>query len=94
MNKNIVCDEFVSTGVKCGVCNVYKKLSMPIYPNQYEVEMFCKTDNHQKCPIRISFATDSRVGWVERSETQREKYEASPNVFVESRTSTQPTVSH
>ncbi len=52
MDKNIICEEFVSTDVKGGKCNVYKELSLPLYPNRYEIEMFCKTENHRKCPIK------------------------------------------
>lgn len=60
-DKNVVCNEFVSTSMKGGICNVYRELSLPLYPNRYETEIFCKTENHQKCPIRSSSATDSFV---------------------------------
>lgn len=60
-NENIMCKEFISTSVKGGICNVYRELSLPLYPNRYEIEMFCKTENHRKCPIRSSSAPDSLV---------------------------------
>lgn len=59
-DKNIICREFVSMGAK-GVCNVYRELLLPLYPNRYETEVFCKTENHQKCPILNSSLADQSV---------------------------------
>ena len=46
------CKEFTWTAGNEGMCNAGKEVLLPIYPNRFEIETFCKTDNHRRCPIR------------------------------------------
>jgi hypothetical protein len=48
-----VCREFIkkSRNDGNGRCTACKEISLPLYPNLYEIETYCKTENHRKCPI-------------------------------------------
>lgn len=69
-DKAIVCKEFITDGINRDMCNVYEKIPLPLYPSPYEIETFCKTSNHLKCPIRNfaalmnSAGTETREGDV------------------------------
>ncbi|MCF6154352.1 MAG: hypothetical protein E3K36_03675 [Candidatus Brocadia sp.] len=47
-DKDRFCKKFKINGK---ICNAYRELSLTLYPNVEEIRTFCKTENHEKCPI-------------------------------------------
>lgn len=50
--KAIICNEFVTDSMDSEICTAYKKIPLPVYPSLYQIETFCMTENHVKCPVQ------------------------------------------
>lgn len=58
-NKDFACKKFIDNKINNGICTTYEELSLPLYPDLYEIKTFCRSKNHQNCPILNSSTLSS-----------------------------------